>query len=218
MELLQMFKHIQAAEFFIKSQLNADISDGHDFDHTCRVVKHALAICDTLPQANRTIVHLSAILHDVARPLESASCGKLDHAAEGARIARDFLLGRNLAPELIEAVCKCISEHRYRSGSTPGTLESQILYDADKLDSLGAVGIARAFLFAGQVGAKLHNDAATALNSPAYGPEDTAYREYLVKLSKIPEKLFTPAAQARAAELKTFMAEFFDQLNAEFFQ
>ena len=210
-----MFKYIQSAEIFIKSQLDGDISDGHDFEHTRRVVKHALKICSKLPQANIHVVHLAALLHDVARPLESASSGKTDHAQQGAVIAREFLTGEKLAADTVDAVCQCIAEHRFRSGKAPSSLESQILYDADKLDSLGAVGIGRAFLFAGRVGARLHNRAEIALQSPPYGPEDTAYREYLVKLSKLPDKLFTEPARAEAVKLKKFMDDFFEQLNNE---
>ena len=109
-------------------------------------------------------------------------------------------------------------QHRYRSDCRPDTIEAQILYDADKLDSLGAIGIARAFLFAGAVGARLHNSAEDAVNNPAYSREDTAYREYLVKLSKLPDKLLTAHARIKAQQLKNFMDDFFRQLNEEFFK
>ena len=212
-----MFEVIESTEIFIKSRLNSDISDGHDYDHTCRVVKHALTLCDQLPEANRTIVHLAALLHDAARPEESASAGRIDHAQAGAEIAADFLQTLNLEPAIRQAIVQAIREHRYRSGNQPSTLESQILYDADKLDSLGAVGIARAFLFAGHVGAKLHNTAEAALAGSAYSQEDTAYREYLVKLSHLPEKMQTAPGKILAQQRKDFMQEFFDRLNEEFF-
>ncbi len=212
-----MHNLIETTEIFIKSRLNSDISDGHDYDHTCRVVKHALALCDQLPQADRQTVHLAALLHDVARPEESASAGKIDHAENGAEIAAEFLKTLDLEPARQQAIVQAIREHRYRSGNKPSTLESQILYDADKLDSLGAVGIARAFLFAGHVGAKLHNTAEAALAGSAYSQEDTAYREYLVKLSHLPEKMQTVPGKILAQQRKNFMQEFFDRLNEEFF-
>ena len=200
-----MFNIIELSENFIKSVLTDDISDGHDFDHTCRVVKHALDLCDQIPHADRRIVHLAAILHDVARPQEFQSQGAVDHAAAGAVIARSFLL-QHTTPEIADRVADAIAQHRYRSGVRPATIEAQILYDADKLDSLGAVGIARAFMFAAKAGAKLHNSA-----------EDTAYREYLVKLSKLPGNMLTEPGKRSAENLAGFMKSFFNQLNTEIF-
>ena len=216
MELLQVFNLIELSENYIKNALSSDISDGHDFDHTCRVVKHAIALCDEIPQADRTIVHLAALLHDVARPQEFQSKGAIDHASAGAEIARNFLL-QHADESIADQVAEAISQHRYRSGNTPSTIEAQILYDADKLDSLGAVGIARSFMFAAKAGAKLHNTAENALAGDAYSSEDTAYREYLVKLSKLPGKMLTNPGKRSAEALAGFMKKFFDQLNAEIF-
>ena len=213
-----MDKLIELAEIFIKERLDTDISDGHDCEHTFRVVKHALDIANEIPQANRQIVHLAAILHDVERPAESLSQGKIDHAAAGAETAYRFLVEQHAPENIAQRVADCIRTHRFRSsGTMPETIEAKILYDADKLDSLGAVGIARAFLFAGRIGAKVHNSADDALKSESYSMNDTAYREYLVKLSKIPGKMFTAPAKIRANELKIFMDNFFNQLNCEFF-
>ena len=216
MELMQVCNLIELSENYIKNALNSSFSDGHDFDHTCRVVKHALALCDQIPEADRNIVHLAAILHDVARPQEFQSKGAIDHAAAGAIIARDFLL-QHTSCEIADRVAQAISQHRYRSGNTPSTIEAKILYDADKLDSLGAVGIARSFMFAAKAGAKLHNSAQDALAGNAYSSEDTAYREYLVKLSKLSGKMLTAPGKKRADTLSAFMKTFFNQLNSEIF-
>lgn len=217
MELLQVSEIIQLTEFFTKERLCADFSDAHDFEHTQRVVRHALDLCNALPQADRQIVHLAALLHDVARPEESASQGKIDHAQAGSKIALDFLKSIRYPEKDALRIAECIAQHRFRSNCRPTTLEAEILFDADKLDSLGATGIARSFFFAAKVGAKIHNSAQDALNNPPYGPEDTAYREYLVKLSKLPEQMLTIPGKNKAQALKTFMDAFFDQLNEEFF-
>ena len=213
-----MQKYIESAEFFVKNRLQSDFGDGHDFEHTLRVVRHSLWLCDQLPAANRQIVHLAALLHDVARVEESQSAGAIDHAGKGAVIAAEFLRSCQLPESLIKPIAECIAQHRYRSGVKPESLEAQILYDADKLDSLGAIGIGRAFLFAGRVGARLHNSEQEAVNNPPYGRQDTAYREYLVKLSHIPERMFTEPGRRKALELKKVMDDFFRQLNEEFFQ
>ena len=212
-----MFEVIESTEIFIKNTLEHGGSDGHDFDHTMRVVRHALQLCDELPVADRNIVHIAALLHDVARPEEFQSQGRIDHAVLGAEKARDFLLSINVNEEIANKAAEAISQHRFRSGVPPSTLEAAILFDADKLDSLGAVGIGRAFLFAGRAGARLHNSAEEALASAPYSSGDTAYREYLVKLSKVQYKMLTEPGKKKAALLSVRMDEFFRQLNAEIF-
>ena len=187
----------------------------HDFDHTLRVVRNAMQLCKKLPEANRQTVLLAALLHDIARAEEDASKGAADHAELGAAMVPELLTPYDLPQEQVAHIAEAVRTHRYRGGDRPATLEAEIVYDADKLDSLGAVGIGRAFLFAGKAGARLHNDARTALASEAYSVEDTAYREYLVKLRKLPEAMLTRPAWLMARERAAFMKQFFMVLDKE---
>lgn len=187
----------------------------HDFDHTLRVLRNAERLAAELPEADRRIVRLAALLHDIARPEELKSRGRICHAEAGARRAAELLAGCDLPEEAVRRVAAAVKSHRFRDDRCPASLEAAILYDADKLDSLGAVGVGRAFLFAGREGAKLHNTAAAALASEAYSCEDTAYREYLVKLKKLPAAMLTAPGRRLAAERLRFMDEFFAQLDGE---
>lgn len=187
----------------------------HDFDHTLRVIRNAMMLCKELPDADRKIVLLAALLHDVARPEEDQSQGAVDHAERGAAMVPEILAPYEMPPEQIAHVADAVRTHRYRDGLRPETLEAEIVYDADKLDSLGAVGIGRAFLFAGKTGARLHNDARTALASAPYSLEDTAYREYLVKLRKLPQAMLTRPGWKMAQSRADFMKRFFTVLNQE---
>ena len=187
----------------------------HDFDHTLRVVRNAMKLCDALPQADRTIVRLAALLHDIARADEDRDRGRSDHAERGAAMIPELLAPFGFAPEKIARVADAVRTHRYRADRRPASLEAEIVYDADKLDSLGAVGIGRAFLFAGKNDARLHNRRETALAAPAYSREDTAYREYLVKLSKLADAVITAPARETARERTGFMDRFFTELNNE---
>ena len=94
-------------------------------------------------------------------------------------------------------------------------MEARVLFDADKLDSLGAVGLARAFHFAGKTGARVHNTRDEALGGESYGREDSAYREYLVKLRHLPEGMLTASGRRVARERDLFMQEFFQELDKE---
>ena len=189
----------------------------HDFDHTLRVLANARMLAERLPEADRQTVELAALLHDIARPEELDSQGKICHAAAGAKIAEKLLLEFGATPETARAVAAAVRSHRYRDEVEPTTLEAKIVFDADKLDSLGAVGLGRAFLFAGHCGARLHNTEAEALAGEPYGPEDTAYREYLVKLRHLPEIMLTSEGRRLARERLDFMESFFRRLDAEVF-
>lgn len=187
----------------------------HDFDHTLRVLRNAELLAKELPAADLRIVRLAALLHDFARPEEMAAKGKLCHAVLGAELVRPLLAEAGFEPETVDRVSQAVLTHRYRANRIPATLEAQIVYNADKLDSLGAVGIGRAFLFAGREHARLHNTREEALGSAEYSREDTAYREYLVKLSKLPGCMLTAPGRRIAGERAGFMHEFFDRLNSE---
>ena len=188
----------------------------HDFAHTLRVLKNAERIAAEESGCDPEAVRFGALLHDVARPEEFASGGKLCHAALGADKARRILEEEGCTDEaFIGHVSEIVRTHRYRGNLKPATLEARIVYDADKLDSLGAFGVARAFHFAGRIGACLHNSEEVALASESYSNHDSAYREYLVKLRGLPDHLLTGSARRFAADRAAFMRAFFDRLNEE---
>ena len=188
----------------------------HDFAHTLRVLKNAERIAAEESGCDPGAVRFGALLHDVARPEELASGGKLCHAALGADKARRILEEEGCEDAaFVNHVSEIVRTHRYRGNLKPATLEACIVYDADKLDSLGAFGVARAFHFAGRIGACLHNSEEVALASESYSSQDSAYREYLVKLRKLPDHLLTDPARRLAADRAEFMRAFFDRLNEE---
>ncbi len=192
----------------------------HDFDHTERVLRNAemLAGLELKAEDSRSFlaVSLAALLHDIARPEEMKSNGKICHAQAGYGKAIRFLRECGCCDEeLIQLVANAVKRHRYRGKDQPENLIDKILYDADKLDSIGAVGVGRAFHFAGRIGARLHNPAEEAVAGEAYGREDSAYREYLVKLRSVPERMLTVSGRAAAAERAEFMHEFFRRLCEE---
>lgn len=188
---------------------------GHDYDHTLRVMQNAMKLLEREPGTDREILRFAAMLHDCARPEEHDSKGGVCHAEKGAELALAMLREEKLPEDFCCAVARAVRTHRYRDGLRPDTPEGKLLFDADKLDSLGAVGVGRAFLFAGACGARVHNTAEEALSNAAYGPEDTAYREYLVKLRHLPGAMLTSAGRQLAEERLKFMEEFFNRLNYE---
>ncbi len=188
----------------------------HGPDHSERVCRTALAIGVEMG-ARPDILAAAALLHDIGRRRETESRGAVCHAEVGAEMARDILdrLGFGAADR--EAICHCIRAHRFRGRTRPQTLEAEILFDADKLDSIGAIGIGRAFLFAGQIGACLHNPELDPAETASYSSQDTAYREFQVKMSRVRDRMLTPVGRRLARERHRFMELFFDQLNREIY-
>ena len=199
---------------YVKARLSTSGSC-HDFDHTLRVMANAEALLKFHPEADKEVVMLAALLHDIARPEESAGKGLVCHAKTGAQLLIPLMRQNGFPENLTTAVSEAVRTHRFRSNDEPSSLEADLVFDADKLDSLGAVGIGRAFLFAGHENARLHNTEDEAINSKAYSKEDTAYREYLVKLRYIPRRMRSAAGRKMAVEKAAFMADFFEQLNKE---
>lgn len=186
----------------------------HGYDHVRRV----LALCLHLGRetgADGEVLTLAALLHDIGRQEEDRSNGANCHARAGAKMAGEILDRHGATTALVRRVRECIRQHRFRGGPAPRSLEARILFDADKLDSLGAVGIGRAFLFAGEVGARLHNSSGEARKARAYSVGDTAYREYLVKLRHLPDRMMTAEGKRLALERAGFMEEYFRRLNIE---
>jgi uncharacterized protein len=187
----------------------------HDWEHTRRV--HAICMhIGRRAGADLAVLGPAAYLHDIGRHRQDASGGAVCHAREGAATAAALLADYPLAPDQLENVLHCIATHRYRGGRAPRTLEARILFDADKLDAIGAVGIARTFLFAGEVGARLHNPEVAPEDSAPYTSDDTGYREFKLKLSKIRDRMLTDEGRRMAADRHRFMERFFERFLAEY--
>ncbi len=186
----------------------------HRWDH----VKRVLALAERLAKAEGAdleVVRVAALFHDIGRAEERRTKGAVCHAEYGAKLVRKILAYYDLPTHFIEAVAQAIETHRFRSKRRPETLEAKVLFDADKLDALGAVGIGRAFLFAGEVGARLHNPEIDLSNTKPYGPEDTAWREFKIKLCKIKDQMVTKEGRCLAKDRYRFMEEFFRRLHRE---
>jgi len=207
MELLVKIKE-EAKRYF------ANAEGSHDWGHTERVYSLCVHI-GKKENADLEVLEMAALLHDIGREYQDKTNGRVCHAEKGAQLARELLERYKVDKEKIEKIVHCIECHRFRGDKIPQSKEARVLYDADKLDSIGAVGIGRAFLFAGEVGAHLHNTGVDIEKTEPYTIEDTAYREFVVKLSKIKDGMLTDEGKRIAEERHRFMEEFFDRLNKE---
>lgn len=200
----------------------------HDYDHTLRVYRNCMLIAEEEGGANLEILQAASLLHDIARTLEDADdSGKTDHALLGADMGCSILVNMGYDVQFAEAVKHVIATHRYRAENPPKTLEAKILFDADKLDALGAIGIARSFAIAGKVGERLYYEGSVEeyvkenlVGGTIHGRiKDTSKHsfqmEYALKFKHLPERMYTAAAKRLATERLQFMETFIEQLVRE---
>jgi uncharacterized protein len=204
----------QAREYY------QEADPAHDFDHVLRVLALAERI-GSAEGANMEILRAATLLHDLGRAEESRD-GRC-HAQVGAEKARQIL--SEWPEEVVEAVVHAIAAHRFRNDAAPNTLEARVLYDADKLDCIGAIGVARAYVIGGLRGQRvwgevdpdyveaLQDDRSLARRSDL--PDHTPVHEFGFKLSRIKDTLFTATAKQIAEERHHFMSEFFQRLDQE---
>ena len=191
-----------------------DSRGSHDWSHTERVYKLCVRIGEK-EGANLEILRIAALLHDIGRNEQDRTKGQVCHAKVGAQLARQILEDVGLESEKLERVIHCVRTHRFRGKHHPESIEAKVLFDADKLDSIGAVGVGRAFLFAGEVGAKVHNRGIDLSQTTSYSQEDTAYREFAVKLCKVKDRMLTREGRKIAEKRHRFMERFFERLHDE---
>jgi uncharacterized protein len=181
----------------------------HGFSHILRVYR----LCERIGRqenADLTIVRAAALLHDVEGDVDVRE----DHHLAAARFAEKTLLKEGWSAEAIKAVVHCIRAHRFRDDSEkPQTVEAQVLFDADKIDAIGAVGVARAVAYAVRAGMDVYAPPSDLyLSSGKYEPGEsqTVAHEYLFKLRHIKDRLFTPSGRSLAAERHELMVRFFE--------
>ncbi|HJX23367.1 MAG TPA: HD domain-containing protein [Candidatus Bathyarchaeia archaeon] len=203
MALMQEIKD-RSAEFFKLSH--------HDGSHSERVRNIALMIGKE-EGADLEVVEAAALLHDVARSMEDR--GNIsDHAEEGARIAHTILKESGFPKEKMGLVCRCIQVHRFRNGMFAESPEAKVLQDADRLDVIGAIGIARLFTRSGWENIPIH-DPMIPPKEKYDGKSLTSVNHIYEKVLRIKETLHTASARRIAEDRHGFIEQFLKRLLME---
>ncbi len=202
----------------------------HGFEHILRVYRLAERLAET-EGADWEIVRAAVLLHDAEgasqnqstqseqeEPVEKTN-GRQEHHQASADFAGQILAAEGWPGERIQAVLHAIRAHRFRDDrEQPQTLEAKILFDADKLDAIGAIGVVRAVAYAARAGEPAYAEISqrfiqTGEREP--GEPHSAYHEYFFKLRHLQERLHTSSARKIAVERHRFMTEFFSRLGLE---
>ncbi len=186
----------------------------HGFAHIRRVYD----LCERLGQeegADLKILRAAALLHDA----QNGASVREGHHLAAARFARHILHAEGWPEEEISAVQHCIRAHRFRDKrEVPQTIEAQVLYDADKLDAIGAVGVIRAVAYAILHGEEIYASPSERFLSTGErepGEPHTPRHEFIYKLQHIKDQLYTSSGKALARQRHHFLVHFFQQFEAE---
>ncbi|UQD55623.1 HD domain-containing protein [Flavobacterium sp. K5-23] len=200
---------------FVKEKLN-DAEGGHDWFHIERVYKNALLIAND-ENCDVTVVKLGALLHDIAD-------SKFHNGDEsvGPKVAREFLESLNVSEEVIVHVVNIIDNISYKGGNFEKkftSIELDIVQDADRLDAIGAVGIARAFNYGGFKNRALYDPKIapnTSMTKEEYKSSNApTLNHFYEKLLLLKDKMNTPTGKQIAQERHRYMEGFLSQFYAE---
>lgn len=202
-----------ARKYFINA------SGCHDWTHVERVLKLAERI-GKKEKADLDTIEIAAILHDIGRRDEMRCKGRFCHAERGKKLAEKILKKYGIAGDKADNILHSILAHRSRNNHIPKTREAKAVFDADKLDSLGAVGAARIFLFAGNAGSgNLYTGnekkIARSKKNYSYTKEDSAILEYEIKLKYIKNNMLTAEGRKIARERDGYLKKYFERFWQE---
>lgn len=210
---------LQLAQDVMQREGTKDAS--HDHDHIVRVMALAERI-QAREGGDLPILWAAVALHDIGQERERLHGG--DHALIGAEMAGDLLSGTQFPQHLIVQVQQAIREHRMTGGMIPSMLEGRILYDADKIDCLGAIGIARLYCITGRYNQKIYTPLPPEVSEPVdpllirqlrRRPDYSPSIEFQLLFGNLPERMATPTGRELARERYTYMHDFFTRLQQE---
>lgn len=197
------------------AELGPSNDDGsHDRSHLLRVWRNALAIARQEPPCDRAVLTVAVILHDCVA-VEKNSPLRSQASRLAAARARTILAGLEWNAEQIDAAAHAIEAHSFSAAIPPQTLEARIVQDADRLDAIGAIGVARCFYIAGRMGSGLYDPADPAASQRDLDDRSFALDHFGAKLFKVAADFQTPTGQALAEARSQTMRAFVDTLLQE---
>ena len=187
----------------------------HDKEHIYRVLYNALEIAKEEENIDYDVLITACLLHDIGRKEQFAD-PSLCHAMVGGEKAYRFLTDHGFDAVFAEKIRHCIQTHRFRKAMRPESIEAKILFDADKLDVTGAVGIARTLMYKGDMAEPIYHVLPDGEISD--GTQDTSssfFREYKFKLEKLYDRFYTAGGMKLARQRQGIASAFYESLYRE---
>lgn len=187
----------------------------HDREHVLRVLHNALRIAEGVGHVDYDVLIAACLLHDIARPEQMAD-PTVCHALLGGDKAHAFLTANGFPADFADRVRSCIRTHRFRKAMPPESIEAKILFDADKLDAVGAIGMARALMYNGAAGEPVYSRREDGSISDGEGDAaDSFCHEYRFKLCKLYGSFLTERGARLAREREDAAIAFYTSLMQE---
>ena len=197
------------------SGFDANSDDGsHDLSHIVRVWRNAARIAATEPAVDTELVLAAVILHDCVA-VEKNSPLRAQASRLSAARAQEIIAPLDWTPARVAALAHAIETHSYSAGLIPETLEAKIVQDADRLDSIGAIGIARCFHTGGRMGGGLYHPEDLDAQSRPLDDRTYALDHFPAKLFKVADGFLTAEGQRMALARKTLMTDYVAAFRAE---
>jgi uncharacterized protein len=196
-------------------EIFADDCSGHDYHHTMRVYRLAMKIAE-YENADKLIVQLAALLHDV----DDVKVSPETHTTK--KNAVDFMRRNGVNDAVVNSVCRIIAEVSFAGTDSvvPSTIEGKCVQDADRLDAMGAIGIARAFAYGGSKGRKLYDPEIKPLVNMSkeeyqQNQDSTSVNHFYEKLLLLKDMMNTETAKRIAEHRQVVMENYLEEFIAE---
>ena len=187
----------------------------HDKDHVYRVLYNAMIIAEKENEVNYDVLIGACLLHDIGRQEQFAD-PSVCHAEAGAEKGYRFLLEQGFSEDYAQHVRSCILTHRFRKNRKPESLEARILFDADKLDVVGTMGIARTLVYNGTLAEPLYSLLPDGnISSGENDDQPSFFHEYKFKLERMYDHFYTRTAAVMAQQRKKSAVDFYENLFHE---
>ena len=208
-------RHAELAAQLIAASDHDAASDGsHDLSHILRVWHNATAIARSEPDCEMELLVAAVLLHDCVAVEKNSALRPQASRLAGAR-AREIVRNLGWDPTRTQALVHAIEAHSFSAGIEPQTVEARILQDADRLDAIGAIGIARCFYVAGRMGSALYDPADFDAATRDVDDRHYAIDHFKAKLFPVSDEFCTAAGRTMAAERVEVMHHFVSAFRAE---
>ncbi|MDQ2996838.1 MAG: HD domain-containing protein [Chloroflexota bacterium] len=201
------------AQFAQFIQRGAPADAAHDLEHIRRVVTNARMLA-AQEQADLAVVLPAAWLHDCVNVAKD-SPQRAQASVLAGRAAIEFLQSISYPAQHLPAIQHAIAAHSFSANITPQTREAQVVQDADRLDALGAIGLARCLMLSGATGRRLYDPLEPFPSARPLDEQANAIDHFYTKLFQLGDRMTTAAGRAAAAKRTAFLHTFVDQLRDE---
>ena len=199
----------------IKNEVKAimDNDTAHDFEHILRVYKNAEKICEK-EKMDKKLILCAVLLHDIVSYPKSDKRSKLS-SIQSAKKSEQILKKYDFSKDEITIISDAIRDHSFSQNKTPRTLEGKILQDADRLDALGAIGIARVFATGGSLKRPIYNNVDPFCKIRTPDDKTWTLDHFFQKLLKLESLMNTKSGEVEAKKRTKVLQEFLNQLKQE---